>query len=1248
MRNTDITRWPVRLIKKVFSGAIMLLVAAIWAPASMAQTTYTVCSKQGSELDLNNSRTSGMRAKLSNGNYFGPGGTVAPEQMAFQSLFSINSTSLAACDIFIGGGGPENLSVAETQAIRTWVNSGNRFVIAGCDSSTQLLCGPNGLQRNLTNVGSGSGVSLNFSLAYNPLTCGGVAGVNTFGGAATLISTLGTDTVLATHNGGFSGQPAAIAPDLVSPKFLMTADPDMYGSAGNGVIGTSAIASSDQAIFVLNSFKFAADALSGRLLNPQCPVDYNSAGDLEIGLAASAPSASVGGTIEFEVEVANTGATSVGDVAATFQLPVGFSHVSDSGAGAYDDTTGLWSIGTLSPGNSVTLTVTATATAAGSVLAQAEITGANLPDIDSAPNSSFAEDDLADGLNDDDEASLNLVVLTSPVTVDDVSAGHGPGSPATLDVLANDTDSDGTIVATTVQIVGTSGPGVPLAVYGEGTWTIDPASGAIRFTPEPDFKLDPTPIQYTVEDNEGNVSLPAMVRLDYDLHLASLPDAPNADTCFMPSLYIANGASAPWPTRPGVTVTASTNMSGLATNTDRTFGNVGNKTRTVTEETRWQKNGGDISLSLSFSQAVPADEIALLVYDIGLGSATPYEGSFSLSVVGGAGTADFAASGIAEHNLTLRYAGETGDLVKSDPSHIVRESAVLVGQGSASVSQLTLTSGNVAAADFLGIALFPVTTCDQSDAPVSTTSYGAAQHVIVDGLSLGTAIDAEDAPQSAPNADGDDLDIDGNDDDGVTFPPLTQGQATTISVDVTQASANDGYLQGWIDWNGDGDFADAGEQVASDLQSASAGTSTISVPVTVPANATSSQTFARFRWSTTSGLDSTTAAPDGEVEDYAVTIQPGGIDVSGRVFEDNGAGVASAHDGLFAGDEAGLGGIRIEARDAGGAVIASAQTDGDGLYLITLPNGAAGTPVTLYAALAGADWRYMSGVPGDLPAPANTLAGDGEVSFTPVLGTDYSGVDIGEVRDPDLEAPRLAGAVPGQSVTLAHTFTARTAGQVVFSLAALDANPANAFTQTVFADNDCDGVIGAADTPLAAPVDLLAGDKTCLAIRVGTDAGAPPAASLEYTLAADFTFHGTAMTAQLANKDLVTVSQNGALELTKRVCNSSLSACDLASGAGFSSANSGAPGDVLVYLIGFANPGPDPIDDVDVYDDTPAFSALTATAPGVVAAPSGLTCALASPAVASAGYTGDLHWACTGLMAPGQTGAVSFEVSVDN
>ena len=82
-----------------------------------------------------------------------------------------------------------------------------------------------------------------------------------------------------------------------------------------------------------------------------------------------------------------------------------------------------------------------------------------------------------------------------------------------------------------------------------------------------------------------------------------------------------------------------------------------------------------------------------------------------------------------------------------------------------------------------------------------------------------------------------------------------------------------GLLNAWLDFNADGDWNDAGEQILTDV-SIPAGT-TSSLAFTVPASAVSNTTtFARFRFSTMGGVSPTGLAPDGEVEDYALTTVP--------------------------------------------------------------------------------------------------------------------------------------------------------------------------------------------------------------------------------------------------------------------------------------------------------------------------------------------------------------------------------------
>ncbi|QFS85174.1 Ig-like domain-containing protein [Roseivivax sp. THAF197b] len=94
--------------------------------------------------------------------------------------------------------------------------------------------------------------------------------------------------------------------------------------------------------------------------------------------------------------------------------------------------------------------------------------------------------------------------------------GLPTNTPAVADVLGNDSDPDGTLDPATVQIAGTAAAGDDLIVPGEGTWSVDTTTGEITFTPEAGFTADPTPITYTVADNDGNVSNPASVALDFD------------------------------------------------------------------------------------------------------------------------------------------------------------------------------------------------------------------------------------------------------------------------------------------------------------------------------------------------------------------------------------------------------------------------------------------------------------------------------------------------------------------------------------------------------------------------------------------------------------------------------------------------------------------------------------------------------------------------------------------------------------
>ena len=148
---------------------------------------------------------------------------------------------------------------------------------------------------------------------------------------------------------------------------------------------------------------------------------------------------------------------------------------------------------------------------------------------------------------------------------------------------------------------------------------------------------------------------------------------------------------------------------------------------------------------------------------------------------------------------------------------------------------------------------------DFGDAP---QSYGNAIHTIDTAIRLGSALSADTGPYNSATASGDD-------DDGVpAIPDFLAGEQKTIDVAVTGAN---GRLQAWFDWNRNGVFTDPGEQVAVNVTDTD-NDGTISLPVRAPLNAVPGGSFARLRWSTVAGVDHQEAADDGEVEDYAFSI----------------------------------------------------------------------------------------------------------------------------------------------------------------------------------------------------------------------------------------------------------------------------------------------------------------------------------------------------------------------------------------
>jgi hypothetical protein len=171
---------------------------------------------------------------------------------------------------------------------------------------------------------------------------------------------------------------------------------------------------------------------------------------------------------------------------------------------------------------------------------------------------------------------------------------------------------------------------------------------------------------------------------------------------------------------------------------------------------------------------------------------------------------------------------------------------------------------------------FFVDPADFGDAPTPyptlAANNGVVHKLVTPSPVLGSHVDADSDGQPDPLAQGDDLNGTPDDEDGVEFlDPLLPGE--TARIRVSNSGALHGRLSGWIDFDGNGSFADAGEQVLSDA-SVSAGETGRVFFLDVPANAALGYTFARFRISIQEGLSFDGPAVDGEVEDYRVAVEP--------------------------------------------------------------------------------------------------------------------------------------------------------------------------------------------------------------------------------------------------------------------------------------------------------------------------------------------------------------------------------------
>jgi len=151
--------------------------------------------------------------------------------------------------------------------------------------------------------------------------------------------------------------------------------------------------------------------------------------------------------------------------------------------------------------------------------------------------------------------------------------------------------------------------------------------------------------------------------------------------------------------------------------------------------------------------------------------------------------------------------------------------------------------------------------------------FPSASSKVNSNLRIGALTDSEGGPVMNGGATGDDLD--GSDDeDGVTISSVIErGEATSLTVNLTNTSGSTAFLNVWIDFNRNGVLTDAGEQIASNTTISNNTTNSNRViNFTTPVTAPLGDTAVRVRLTSVSSPGPDGLDGNGEVEDHLTTI----------------------------------------------------------------------------------------------------------------------------------------------------------------------------------------------------------------------------------------------------------------------------------------------------------------------------------------------------------------------------------------
>jgi len=408
----------------------------------------------------------------------------------------------------------------------------------------------------------------------------------------------------------------------------------------------------------------------------------------------------------------------------------------------------------------------------------------------------------------------------------------------------------------------------------------------------------------------------------------------------------------------------------------------------------------------------------------------------------------------------------------------------------------------------------------------------------------------------------------------------------------------------------------------------------------------------------TTGL--ATALPSGSTQPFDVVPKAGDditcritnaantYSLQGKVFLDNGKGIATPHNGTQETGELGIGNITMTLTDCAATTYQTVLTDGAGAYSFAIPNS-----LTTGATLCVEEHQpstlvSVTGVVGT-SAGSYSLASD-RTQFTLTINTNYTAVNFGDVAESQLTGTGSQTISAGTTANYVHQFIAGTEGVVTLTTAQAPSPSILGWTSLMYLDATCDAQLNAGDTQITAPISVVADQLVCLIQKVQSPVTATNGAMDISTVSASFAFAAPSVIVRGYSQPDTTIIMDTSLVLIKRV--REVSSCP-STGADvnpFTTNNQALPNALIEYQIIYSNPSASTLSNISIRDMTPAFTTYRSATCAVT--PSSLLCA--SPSVGSStapsvGGVGDIDWILTdnptGLGA-GQSGEVRFCVQI--